>query len=90
MNAGQVCSSVERVYVERSVAEEFAELCAEEVRTKYLAGAPDNADAKLGPLVSMIQKQKIERHLADALDKGAVRLLCSAGVGVSGHGVAII
>jgi len=73
MNAGQTCSSVERVYVERPVYEPFLAKVLEEarrVRLKDAAGA-----GELGPFTLENQRLVVERHVADAVARGARVLL---------------
>jgi succinate-semialdehyde dehydrogenase/glutarate-semialdehyde dehydrogenase len=73
MNAGQTCSSVERVYVERPVLEPFLAKVLEEarrVRLKDEAGA-----GEVGPLTLERQRRVVEAHLADAVARGARVLL---------------
>lgn len=69
-NMGQVCISVNRVYVDEIVAEEFTSLLLE--RTKRLKigdGLDPNID--LGPMASAASRQKTGEHVADALSRGA-------------------
>ena len=73
MNAGQTCSSVERVYVERPVLEPFLAKVLDEarrVRLKDAAGA-----GEVGPLTLERQRRIVEAHVADAVAKGARVLL---------------
>ncbi len=73
MNAGQTCSSVERVYVERPVLEPFLAKVLEEARRVRLK---DDAGAgEVGPLTLERQRRVVEAHLADAVAKGARVLL---------------
>jgi acyl-CoA reductase-like NAD-dependent aldehyde dehydrogenase len=75
MMTGQVCMSVERVYVEAPVAEAFTQkLVAEMQRLRTGENGPD-ADIDYGPFTSPRQVEIVERHLADAVAKGA-RILC--------------
>jgi succinate-semialdehyde dehydrogenase/glutarate-semialdehyde dehydrogenase len=61
-NAGQICVSVERVYVVESVAAAFIdELVAE-------AGA---WAGRIGPLVDDRQREQVHRHVTDAVERGA-------------------
>jgi succinate-semialdehyde dehydrogenase/glutarate-semialdehyde dehydrogenase len=73
MNAGQTCSSVERVYVERPVAEAFLEKVLAE--TRRLRPRDSAGAGELGPLTLERQRQVVEAHLADARAKGARVLL---------------
>ncbi len=75
MMTGQVCMSVERVYVEAPVAEAFTEkLLAEMTKLRTGANGPD-AEIDYGPFTSPRQVEIVERHLADAQAKGA-RIAC--------------
>jgi len=71
MMTGQVCMSVERVYVEEPVAEAFTQKLVERMRA--LRTGPNGADAEIdyGPFTSPRQVEVVERHLADARAKGA-------------------
>ncbi|WP_163650725.1 2-hydroxymuconic semialdehyde dehydrogenase [Modicisalibacter sp. 'Wilcox'] len=69
-NCGQVCLGTERVYVERSIFDEFV------VRLKEAAeglkiGTPDDAEANLGPLVSLKHREKVLSYYQKAVDDGA-------------------
>jgi succinate-semialdehyde dehydrogenase/glutarate-semialdehyde dehydrogenase len=69
LNAGQVCASVERVYVEKPVAEAFlAKVLAETGKLK-LSGTPGGGD--VGPLTLERQRRVVEEHVADAVARGA-------------------
>jgi succinate-semialdehyde dehydrogenase / glutarate-semialdehyde dehydrogenase len=68
---GQVCFSVERVYVHADVHDEFVDLLvrkAEALRLNY----PDINDGEIGPFGLDRQARIADEHLADALAKGAV------------------
>ncbi|MGH9734547.1 MAG: aldehyde dehydrogenase family protein [Candidatus Acidiferrales bacterium] len=68
-NCGQACLSVERIYVEKSVAERFTSLCVE--KTKRLrVGAASDPDAEVGPMIRLRQLEKIEDQLRDAVQRG--------------------
>ncbi len=69
-NAGQSCLSIERVYVEEPVHDEFVRLLTAKARRVRLAH-PQVTDGQIGPLIDADQAQVIERHLADALARGA-------------------
>ena len=59
-NAGQICVSVERVYVHEAVAEPF------------LAALVDRAGSfEIGPLVDRRQREVVESHVAQAVADGA-------------------
>src|ERR1019366_187659 len=71
MNAGQFCCSTERVYVVESVADEFTRRVVEKTKALKLG---KEGEFDIGPIIWPKQLETIERHVADALGKGA-RLL---------------
>jgi aldehyde dehydrogenase (NAD+) len=66
-NSGQTCAGVERVYVAKSVADEFIELVSKRA-AKLRPGGQANAD--LGPITMPRQVEIIRSHVQDALDRG--------------------
>jgi acyl-CoA reductase-like NAD-dependent aldehyde dehydrogenase len=73
-NSGQVCCSVERVYVEHSVRKEFEKLVLERAAT-WRTGNGFDQEAKLGPLVSDEQRRKVHAQVVQAVADGARLLL---------------
>jgi len=69
MNSGQVCTSIERVYVEEPVYEEFAAKVAEKVARLRQASGSEEAD--IGSMTSPAQLEKVESQVADAVRRGA-------------------
>ncbi|GAA5050251.1 succinic semialdehyde dehydrogenase [Nocardia callitridis] len=69
-NAGQLCISIERLYVERAVAEEFTAKFVAEVKAAKL-GATYDFSASIGSLISEAQLETVTKHVADATSKGA-------------------
>jgi succinate-semialdehyde dehydrogenase/glutarate-semialdehyde dehydrogenase len=69
-NAGQTCASVERVYVERAVAEPFLARVLEETR-RLRVGNPATTEVDVGPLTLERQRRVVEEHVADAVARGA-------------------
>ncbi|MFC3960904.1 succinic semialdehyde dehydrogenase [Nocardia jiangsuensis] len=72
-NAGQLCISIERLYVERSIADEFTEKFLRAVGTARL-GAGYGYTADIGSLISAAQLETVTKHVADATSKGATVL----------------
>ena len=73
-NCGQVCLSVERLYVERSVSDEFAARCV--AKTKKLRLGPGNdPNTDVGPMIRPQHVQRMIDLIEDAVSRGA-RLLC--------------
>src|SRR5262249_25592402 len=69
MNAGQTCSSVERVYVERPVYEAFLAKVLDEARRVRLKDA--GGTGEIGPFTLERQRRIVEDHVADAVARGA-------------------
>lgn len=69
-SAGQLCVSIERVYVHESLYERYRDaLAARLERLSY--GANADWEVEMGTLVSPSQLATVEKHVADALDHGA-------------------
>ncbi|NHC45365.1 aldehyde dehydrogenase [Motilibacter sp. K478] len=73
-NAGQICTSVERVYVHADVAEEFLAALVERAEGLRL-GAGADPFTELGPLVDVRHRDEVHRHVTEAVAAGA-QLLC--------------
>ncbi|HOO54636.1 MAG TPA: NAD-dependent succinate-semialdehyde dehydrogenase [Methanothrix sp.] len=73
-NMGQICISVNRIYVHEAVAEEFAERLVK-MTGKLRIGDGLDPDVDLGPMFSEAQRKKTKDQIADALAKGAA-VLC--------------
>jgi len=81
MMTGQVCMSVERVYVEAPVAEAFTARLVEHMRALRTGANGPDAEIDFGPFTSPRQIETVERHLADAVARGARVLTGGARVG---------
>lgn len=73
-NAGQMCTSTERIYVDKTVAEEFRQEVVN-IASSFRTGRWDEARVNIGPLVNEAQHQRVLRQLQDAESKGARFLL---------------
>ena len=69
-NAGQTCTSVERVYVEDAIYDEFTNRVREYAETLQI-GQGDGFDVHVGSLTNERELLRAESHIQDALDKGA-------------------
>lgn len=69
-NSGQVCASVERVYVHESIAEEFIFEVVRKTK-KLQQGIGLDKDNELGPMISMDQMNIVKNHVEDAKSRGA-------------------
>jgi len=76
-NAGQVCTGVSRVIVERSLYGRYVEALRARVDTMSVAPGLENAD--LGPLVSRAHRQTVIDYVRIASAEGA-RLVCGGRI----------
>lgn len=65
---GQACQSIERVYVHRSILDDFVNRITSKARAASLS---DAAGGIIGPLIFDRQAEIIREHLQDATSKGA-------------------
>ncbi len=79
-NAGQTCVCANRLYVQDSVYERFVEKLALKVKA-IKVGNGFEAGITQGPMIDDNAIKKIERHVADALDKGAKLLTGGKKIG---------
>jgi len=68
--AGQVCTSVQRLYVHRAVRDEFAALLAEELNQRSW-GDPRADGAFVGPVISAGEAERVQSWVDDAVSDGA-------------------
>ncbi|MFJ5436303.1 NAD-dependent succinate-semialdehyde dehydrogenase [Pectobacterium brasiliense] len=68
-NAGQVCVSANRFYIQDGVYDEFVSLLAEEVKKLKVGNGMDDG-VVLGPLIDDAAVEKVEKHVNDAVEKG--------------------
>jgi acyl-CoA reductase-like NAD-dependent aldehyde dehydrogenase len=69
-NAGQVCVSTERIYVERSIAPAFVDALVHEAQGMKV-GDGREPDTRVGPMVSARQREHVVAQIRDALAHGA-------------------
>jgi acyl-CoA reductase-like NAD-dependent aldehyde dehydrogenase len=70
-NAGQVCISVERCYVEAAVYDEFVEKVTDNVRALRQGAPTDVGTVDVGAVIFPPQLDIVDEHVRDAVDKGA-------------------
>ncbi|MBI2181455.1 MAG: aldehyde dehydrogenase family protein [Deltaproteobacteria bacterium] len=73
MNAGQVCTSIERVYVEAPVYQQFVDKVVEKVRA--IRHGPSGDEVDVGSMTSEAQLQKVEAQVNEAMAQGAKALV---------------
>jgi succinate-semialdehyde dehydrogenase/glutarate-semialdehyde dehydrogenase len=81
-NTGQTCVSVNRFFIQDSVYEAFTTRLADAVRALKM-GDGRVAGITQGPLINLAALGKVEKHVQNALDKGA-KVLCGGQPDVLG------
>jgi succinate-semialdehyde dehydrogenase/glutarate-semialdehyde dehydrogenase len=69
--AGQSCTAGERFLVHDAVHDRFVEALHEAVERSVRLGDPFAGDTTMGPLNNEPTAEKMDRHVADALERGA-------------------
>ncbi|MDX1695027.1 MAG: aldehyde dehydrogenase family protein [Ketobacteraceae bacterium] len=72
-NAGQSCSSVERIYVQEGIYDEFVARLKEQVNT-LVVNSGDSGNADIGGMTVDFQLDIVRRQVEDAREKGATIL----------------
>jgi succinate-semialdehyde dehydrogenase/glutarate-semialdehyde dehydrogenase len=68
--AGQVCTSVQRLHVQRGVLDRFLEMLVAETAAARV-GDPYAADTMVGPMISEAEAERAERWVQEAVSQGA-------------------
>ncbi len=72
--AGQVCISVQRIFVSRSVYDEFKEKLVRAVRDRVRIGPTSDPAVVVGPMITASEADRVERWVAEAIAGGAVAI----------------
>ena len=73
-HAGQVCVSVQRIYVPNNKLEQISQLLAQ-ATSELIVGDPLSAKTQVGPLIRQAEVERIEQWVEEAVSQGA-QLLC--------------
>ncbi|MCH9813271.1 MAG: aldehyde dehydrogenase family protein [Epsilonproteobacteria bacterium] len=73
LNSGQVCISLQRIYVDTAVADEFAQILAYEAKS-LIIGNPYEEETFMGPLINEEAAKRAENWVQSAIQEGAVAL----------------
>lgn len=68
--AGQICISVQRVYVHEAVYDQFKEALSQEIQ-KFVVGDPLAEDTDIGPMISVEAAERAAGWVQDAVQQGA-------------------
>jgi acyl-CoA reductase-like NAD-dependent aldehyde dehydrogenase len=69
-NAGQVCSARTRLFLDKHAYDTFMNLLID-ATTEYKVGMPDDPDAKMGPVVSKNQHERVLNYVEIGQQEGA-------------------
>ena len=82
-NCGQSCTSVKRLFLFESIADEFVRAFAEKVKTIRVGNGMDKA-THMGPIHTEEQREKVEEMVEDAQSRGAKELVKGGRLAGSG------
>lgn len=69
-NSGQTCVSINRFYVQEAIYDEFSNKLTQAVKKLKVGNGLDEG-VQVGPLINQKGLEKVEQHVADALNHGA-------------------
>jgi acyl-CoA reductase-like NAD-dependent aldehyde dehydrogenase len=70
-NMGQICNAVNRIYVEREIADEYIERFVQMAEKMTIGDGLANPGVDLGPMIDLKGIERTQRHVDDAVQKGA-------------------
>ncbi len=82
INSGQVCISLQRIYVHEEIYDNFAAAMKEETE-KLIVGSPYDDDTFIGPLINDESLERARSWIASAIDEGAVCLTGNKNEGLN-------
>lgn len=82
-NSGQICTSIERLYVARKIFPEFLAALTAQARAIRVGNGMDAA-TQMGPLADRGQLERVSRQVQEAVDAGAT--LHHGGAPLAGPG----
>jgi succinate-semialdehyde dehydrogenase/glutarate-semialdehyde dehydrogenase len=83
-NMGEACTAANRLYVQRSVADEFATRLAERFAAMRMGHGLD-AQTQIGPLIDDDAVRKVDSLVSDAVERGATVLTGGQAADGPGH-----
>jgi acyl-CoA reductase-like NAD-dependent aldehyde dehydrogenase len=87
-NSGQTCASVERVYVQESIAKSFTDRVVAIARS-LRQGEPNRHDIDVGAMTTQMQVEIVRRHLEEAKAGGA-KVLAGGEINVTADGARFV
>lgn len=77
-NSGQSCNAPTRMLVERSIYKQAVEIARKTAETAEVGSAHDEGD-HLGPVVSQVQFEKIQKYIETGIEEGAELVIGGLG-----------
>jgi aldehyde dehydrogenase (NAD+) len=71
LNSGQTCTAFTRLLVPASKQDEIVDILRDEVESVYSIGDPAVGEARLGPLISESQRERVRGFIQTGIDEGA-------------------
>ena len=84
INSGQVCNCAERVYVQKSIYDQFVNRLGEAMQAVQFGNPAERNDIAMGPLINAAALERVEQKVARAVEEGARVAL--GGKAVEGKG----
>ncbi len=81
VNSGQVCISLQRIFVHKSIYDEFADILARETQ-ELKVGSPYDEDTFMGPLINQDALNRAKSWIESAKSEGAE--VIAGGVEING------
>lgn len=69
-NMGQICNAINRIYVEKSIFEQFVQMFIDEAKKLKIGDPLHEPDVDLGPMCNKEALDKVIDHIQDAVTKG--------------------
>ncbi|KWW21379.1 aldehyde dehydrogenase [Peribacillus simplex] len=69
-NAGQVCISVQRIYVHQDIYESFVAKLIEKTE-EFVVGNPMDEKTDIGPMIRLTEAERVEAWVKEAVEQGA-------------------
>ena len=83
-NQGQICMANSRIIVEKGIYDNFCKALVEKVKGIQV-GDTNNLRTAVGPLISSTSHQKVQKHIDDAVQKGAEVMVGNTSKGLVCH-----
>lgn len=73
-NSGQTCVCTNRIYVQAGIYEQFLTKFKQKM-SQIKLGCANEKDVTMGPLITQSAVEKVQRHIEDAVQKGAMVMM---------------